>query len=216
MKKNIIYQLINALSIICLILDDTYLNKAKQATKLPKPLKWFDGKKQFEVRVINTGSRKKPAYKLRVLCDEKVVSKYNIKLSQKRIIDQLIRKKEELKKGTSACDEIIIRADKFRYCYFWEGDNGNSNSRRYYENQWSFPTTCWNDGENEWSVSYSVSQSRKNTYATGYYYKNGVITNLTAIKHQRILLGKLIVTIDNALGLEEKDSQNVETEIIHI
>ena len=204
MKTNLIYKLISIITSINTILDGSYLTSAKQKKKTPKPITWSDGDHDFAVTVVKSGTGKKAQYKLEILCDGKPANRGRIKYSRAKIATQLLNKKSELIKGVDACGEVIWRANKFKYCYFWSGDNGNAQKRASYERYWSYSKTHWSDGENEWAVSYSVTQSRHNTYATGYYHKNGNLTNLTAIKHQRAFLEKLISMIDNALGLKEE------------
>ena len=177
-----------------------------------RPITWSDGKHEFAVSVINIGTRNKPKFKLQILCDGKTSRISRVKHSRKLIADQLLSKKEELNIGIKACVKVIYLADVFRFCYFWEGDNGKSSERAAYEREWSYPKTEWNDGENEWSVRYSVTRSRKHTYATGYYYKNAVLTNLTAVKHQLVLLNELVDMIDTALDLKEENSSDLLSE----
>ena len=200
MKKNTVYQLIAIPAVITSILDGSYLESAKQAKKALKPISWSDTNHTFVVSIIKIGTGKNAKFKLNILCDGKSANKAHIKYSQHKIANQLLQKKSEFAKAITACKEVMFRSEKFRYCYFWEGDNGNQNARNYYSRQWSVPEYAWNDGENDWSVSYSVTQSRKNTYASGEYRKNGQVTNLNAVRHQLILLQQLESMINEALG----------------
>lgn len=78
---------------------------------------------------------------------------------------------------------IIDSADKFRNCYFWDGSRYGAGGRRSMEREYSHGLVTWRDGKDVFTASYSVQMTCHNVYARGTYTRNGVKTNLTAIKN---------------------------------
>lgn len=81
-----------------------------------------------------------------------------------------------------AIGEIVHTAEKFKNAYFFEPPRSAS-ERENYSNYYSQPGIEWEDGGNKYYAEFNVSCSCRNVYAGGAYYKNGKVTNLTAIRN---------------------------------
>lgn len=99
----------------------------------------------------------------------------------------------ELNEVMNICNDIITNAEKFKNCYFWDGDNGNDKARRYYETQNSRDYHFRFNG-NEYHFEHCVSQSRKNTYFRPTYSINGETKDLRLVK-------KLLKSVESSGGI---------------
>ena len=88
-----------------------------------------------------------------------------------------------MKNKLKQIEDIIDTADYCMRSFLWSGDNGNRYMRNRRAKDFNCPEVTWVEGGDEYSAEYTFSQSRKHTYAKGYYYKNGNRTTLTAIKN---------------------------------
>ena len=89
----------------------------------------------------------------------------------------------ERKQVLEALERIFAEHEYFRYSYMWTADNGSASSRAWYEKKHSVDPVTWSENGHEFKASFTVAQSRKNTYAKGHYYRDGEKTTLTAIKN---------------------------------
>lgn len=80
-------------------------------------------------------------------------------------------------------NELFYANDAVAGCYFWHNDNGNASVREQREKSLSVPPFYFLFGGKRYEIEFSVSQSRKHTYVSRNYYRDGNKVNLTAIKN---------------------------------
>lgn len=129
------------------------------------------------------------------------------------------QKTDRQKMLTKICSiqEVIDMADEMRYSYFWD-NNLDAQDRAYYDDKHSTPEVCWEEGGHTYSAMFTTHSSRHNIYAKGYYYKDGVKTNLRAIRcscdrmwdvyQKQYRLGEYV---DLPEKTKEKDSEEKKT-----
>lgn len=167
------------------------LNGSIEITKNTN-LCWTDGTASFEIKVIKSRSGK---LKLQYFRNSGETSKKVVTNSLTRMLASVQNDLNSLKKGIGEADGLIYTSEHFKHCYFWNGDNGNSSQRSWYSKYWSIDESSWYDGIYHWDCSYSVSQSRHNTYASGYYKRNDNVTNLNAVRASRSRMESLVQLI---------------------
>ena len=86
--------------------------------------------------------------------------------------------KEEVR---NICNAYISNAERFRNCYFWDQDNGNSSTRKYRDRQDSQHDDFEYCGV-RYSFNQTVTRARKNTYFRSAYYVNDERKDLRAVK----------------------------------
>ena len=86
--------------------------------------------------------------------------------------------KEEVRR---ICLAYITNAERFRYCYFWDKDNGNEGIRKRNDKRDSQVDEFEYDGV-KYYFRQSVTRSRKNTYFRTAYYVNDEKKDLRAVK----------------------------------
>ena len=212
MMKNKIKEYLKTLRTIDFILSGDLIRSAEEKGKtMRKVSHWNDSLHSFEVKEVTKQSNEKWVETMTVLRDGETSNLSEVHESRSRIIQELQEFKLASEEAIHHINCIEVRSEKFRTCYFWSGDNGNKSLRRGYGKRWSVPEYCWSDGEHEWTASYEVSQSRKYTYAHGFYYKDGKKTNLTALLHQREVLRSLLSSIREMLPDMFKDKSEETT-----
>lgn len=82
----------------------------------------------------------------------------------------------------SAIKRIISTADYTRKCYFWN-PSPTASQRRGMEEKYTCPKITWTENGHTFTAEFSYRESCKNVYAKGYYTKDGISTNLKAIKY---------------------------------
>lgn len=77
---------------------------------------------------------------------------------------------------------LFDQARKYKNCYFWNS-YGNSQERDRKSRAESIPEFSWDEGGHHYTAEFVVEYRYSYVKATGYYTKDGKITNLTAIKN---------------------------------
>lgn len=94
-----------------------------------------------------------------------------------------------------ALEGIVEEAEKMKNAYFFNPPC-HASERRAYEKKHSHERVEWEEGGHTWSAKYDVSCSCKNIYTSAEYTKDGVKTNLTAIRNS---LKRMKASIDPAM-----------------
>lgn len=80
-------------------------------------------------------------------------------------------------------ERLFRQVDKYRGCYFWGGDNGNSSHRSWLEDQNNVAEFEWTEGGKHYTARFDTDYRRNYVMAHGTYTRDGNYTNLTAIKN---------------------------------
>mgnify|MGYP000889517939 CR=1 FL=1 len=92
-------------------------------------------------------------------------------------------KERDEKRGLiTKIESVVDMADEMKNAYFWSNDY-NKTYRDKYDQNHSVPEVCWEEGGHTYSAEFCTRSSRQNVYAKGHYYKDGVETNLKAIRN---------------------------------
>ena len=92
-------------------------------------------------------------------------------------------KERDEKRGLiTKIETVVDMADEMKNAYFWS-NNCNKQYRDKYDQNHSVPEVCWEEGGHTYSAEFCTRSSRQNVYAKGHYYKDGVETNLKAIRN---------------------------------
>lgn len=84
---------------------------------------------------------------------------------------------------------VIKMSDKLKNAYFWT-PGGNVASRRAQEKRYQAEAS-WSEGGHQYEAHIWCSMSSRNVYVYREYTKDGIVTNLTAIKSSLKRLEKL-------------------------
>ena len=85
------------------------------------------------------------------------------------------------KSELAAIEEVIDTAEYCKGSYFWS-PAGNASSRRWQEEKYTHKAV-WREGGHDWTAETQMSQSCRNVYFWTVCMKDGVKTNMRAVKN---------------------------------
>ena len=89
--------------------------------------------------------------------------------------------RQKLEAAQNAIENVIQMSNYLRNAYFWEGDNGNLQTRARRESQLC-ASAEWDENGRKYSAEIWAEQSRKYTYVHRCYTVDGKVTNLNAVR----------------------------------
>lgn len=99
---------------------------------------------------------------------------------------------EQLKASAKAAREVVDKADRLKTAWWW-GENSGNASARSSRARWLSGNAAWTEGGHEWRASVEVSMSRAHTYVSTDYRKDGVKTNLKAVRNSCLRMETAVV-----------------------
>ena len=93
---------------------------------------------------------------------------------------------------------LIAVADYYRYAFYMTPPSSAA-GRRMEELRGTIPYFTWADGKHAYTACYKVTCSCTHVYANGYYTRDGIKTNLAAIKN----------SLKRLEQLEQEEKENV-------